>query len=90
MDFAGGFLPGVSVEDVLEAIRCGCDELGGVTGTGRPGVVTSEVVVVVGGGAQGAAGSILRLLDRLDAPVFASSVIAPSSTTGGAPDAPAP
>jgi len=53
LDLVGAFPLGVSVADVLEAIRCCCDELGEVTGTGRPGVVTSEVVVVVvddGGG----------------------------------------
>ncbi len=55
MDFVVAFPLGVSVEDVLEAIRCCCDELGEVTGTGRPGVVTSEVVVVDGVGGESAA-----------------------------------
>ncbi|PYK37618.1 MAG: hypothetical protein DME49_11360 [Verrucomicrobia bacterium] len=49
MDFVGAFPLGVSVEGVLEAIRRCCDELGEVTGTGRPGVVTSEVADGVGG-----------------------------------------
>jgi hypothetical protein len=53
LDFVVAFPLGASVEDVLEAIRCCCDELGEVTGTGRPGVVTSEVVD--GGGGESAA-----------------------------------
>jgi len=55
LDFVGAFPLGASVEGVLEAIRCCRDKLEEVTGTGRPGVVTSEVVVADGGGGESAA-----------------------------------